>query len=249
MKRMLAGGFAQIFQIARSFRRDEQGPIHEREFAMLEWYRAFSSLDSMIAETELLVEQVAVCAQNKPELTVNRRQIVVTPPFERVSVSRIFSRAHGCSEDEALALALSPDTADQEAYFRVWAEKVDPLLSTMGAVVLTDFAASHASLARKKPGDPRLAERFEIVVGGVELCNGFCELIDPIEQRQRFESDLLTRARLGLELPLIDEKFLAALAEGIPPCSGNALGLDRLVALALGTDNIADVMAFSASEL
>jgi lysyl-tRNA synthetase class 2 len=111
-------------------------------------------------------------------------------------------------------------------------------------VVLVDWPVTQASLARKKPGDPRVAERFEILVGGIELCNGFGELVDPVEQRSRFESDQRARAAAGKRVYPIDEKFLAAIEEGIAPSAGNALGLDRLIALAIGAREIGDVLAF-----
>ena len=117
------------------------------------------------------------------------------------------------------------------------------------AVFLVDYPATQASLARKKPGDPRVAERFELYVAGVELCNGFGELIDPVEQRARLEHDQAARARAGMPVYPIDERFLEALAAACRPSGGNALGLDRLVALACGTTEIADVIAFTADEL
>jgi lysyl-tRNA synthetase class 2 len=128
-------------------------------------------------------------------------------------------------------------------------DRVEPALAQLDrAVVLCDYPASQASLARKKPGDPELAERFEVYVAGVELCNGFGELTDPSEQRQRFERDRAARAALNLPVYPIDERLLEALAR-MPPSGGNALGLDRLVALVCGTTEIADVLAFTADEL
>ncbi|MGZ3475995.1 MAG: amino acid--tRNA ligase-related protein, partial [Polyangiales bacterium] len=127
---------------------------------------------------------------------------------------------------------------------RIMVEEIEPALAEGPPVVLVEWPASQASLARKKPGDPRVAERFEIVIGGVELCNGFGELVDPNEQRARFLADQAERRQRGLPVYPIDERFVAALEEGMPPSSGNALGLDRLIALCLGAKTIGDVLAF-----
>jgi lysyl-tRNA synthetase class 2 len=128
-------------------------------------------------------------------------------------------------------------------------DRVEPALSALDhAVFLTEYPATQASLARKKPGDPRVAERFECYIAGVELCNGFGELTDPVEQRARFEKDQAARRARGMPVYPIDEKLLAALPR-LPPSAGNAIGLDRLVALACGTTEIARVMAFTADDL
>ncbi len=139
---------------------------------------------------------------------------------------------------------------DEDAFFRLLVDRVEPALAALErAVFLTDYPAPQASLARKKLADARVAERFELYVAGVELCNGFGELTDPVEQRARFERDRAERAARGLPVYPIDAKFLGALERGLPPSAGNALGLDRLVALACGTTEIAEVMTFTDEEL
>ncbi|MGZ3417349.1 MAG: EF-P lysine aminoacylase EpmA [Polyangiales bacterium] len=240
MKRLLVGGLPRIFQIVRCFRQGEVGARHNPEFSMLEWYRAFSAIDSMIEETEALIVHVATAARGRAELVAGGRTIALSPPFERLPIATAFARHAAIAEDRALALS----TEDEERFFRIMVEEIEPALAEGPPVVLVEWPASQASLARKKPGDPRVAERFEIVIGGVELCNGFGELVDPNEQRARFLADQAERRQRGLPVYPIDERFVAALEEGMPPSSGNALGLDRLIALCLGAKTIGDVLAF-----
>ncbi len=240
MKRLLAGGMPRIFQLARCFRRGELGARHNPEFTMLEWYRAWSDVDAMIDETEALVISLARAARGAAELVVEGRTIALTPPFERLPLATAFARHAAMREDDAIALA----SDDEERFFRVLVDEVEPALAAGPPVMLVEWPASQASLARKKASDPRVAERFELMIGGVELCNGFGELTDPREQRARFEGDQRERAARGLPVYPIDERFLGALEEGLPPSSGNALGLDRLVALATGATRIGDVMTF-----
>jgi lysyl-tRNA synthetase class 2 len=239
MKRLLVGGLPRIFQMVRCFRQGEVGARHNPEFTMLEWYRAYSEIDAMIEETEALIVHVAKAARGRAELVADRI-VELAPPFERLPIATAFARHGHISEDAALALA----TEDEERFFRIMVEEIEPALAEGPPVVLTEWPASQASLARKKPGDPRVAERFEIVIAGVELCNGFGELVDPGEQRARFLADQAERRRRGLPVYPIDTRFVDALEEGMPPSSGNALGLDRLIALALGQKTIGDVLAF-----
>ncbi len=243
MKRLLAEGLERIVQITRCFRRGEAGARHNPEFTMVEWYRAGAGYEELMGETEELVRAVAV-EHRGGKLAAGAAEIDATRPFARLGVIEAFAR-HGVGREETLRLAAS----DEDAYFRLLVERIEPELARRGeAVLLCDFPASQASLARKKPGDPALCERFELLLGDVELCNGFGELVDPAEQRARFEDDQRRRAALGKPVYPIDEKFLAAMAT-LPPCAGNALGLDRLVAAVAGVSHIGCIMAFPAEEL
>lgn len=241
MKRLLAGGVARCFQLARCFRRGEVGDRHNPEFTMLEWYRAFAGVDEVMADTEAIVQRVASALGSDGAIAVSGRTVSLEAPFPRIAVGDAFARFAGVPADDAIALASN----DEERFFRLLVDAVEPAIATLPhPVFLVDFPAPLASLARLKPDDPRVCERFELYVAGVELCNGFGELTCPVEQRARFLADQAARAREGKPIYPIDERFLDALEEGMPPAAGNALGVDRLVALCLGAASIGDVLTF-----
>jgi lysyl-tRNA synthetase class 2 len=233
MKRLLVAGVPRLFQVSHVFRRGELGARHNPEFTMLEWYRAFAGVDDVMRDTEELVADVCG-ALGSP--------VPLTPPFSRIAVCEAFARFASVPESDFFAMAES----DSDAFFRILVEKVEPALASLGPTFLVDYPISHASLARAKPDDPRVCERFELYVAGIELCNGFGELTDPTEQRRRFALDQATREALAKPVYPVDERFVAALDEGMPPSAGNALGLDRLIALCLGEAEIARVMPFPA---
>jgi lysyl-tRNA synthetase class 2 len=245
MKRLLGGGVPRCFQITRCFRRGEVGGRHNPEFTMLEWYRAFAGVSDVIDDTEQLV-RAAFALTSRRFVEQGGARVDVEAPFARVTVGEAFARFAGVPADEAVAL---PEL-DEDRFFRLLVERVEPGLARLGVpVFLTDYPAKLASLARRSPADPRVCERFELYVGETELCNGFGELTDPVEQRARLERDRDARRAAGMPVYPIDERFVAALEEGMPPAAGNALGLDRLVALATGAPRIADVMCFPVDEL
>jgi lysyl-tRNA synthetase class 2 len=240
MKRLLADGYARIFQVTRAFRAGEKGARHNPEFSILEFYRAGAGIEAIMADTEQLLARVT-----GGTAVVNARAIDTRPPLPRITVCEAFERWAGVPANETLRMA----EHDEDAYFRLFVERVEPAIEALDhGVFITDYPASQASLARKKPSDPRVAERFECYVAGVELCNGFGELVDPVEQRARFEKDQAERRARNMSVYPVDEKLLEALAR-MPPSAGNAVGLDRLVAIACGTTEIGPVMAFTADEL
>ena len=238
MKRLLSGGLPRIFQLARCFRADEHGRLHEPEFTLLEWYRAFASWGSMLEDTEAIVR--AVFSALAPE---RASQLLGDTPFERLTVRQAFQRWAG--ERDAVRLA----ALDPDRYFQLWVESVEPgLCNFERPLFLTHYPLSQAALARPCADDPSVAERFELHIQGVELCNGFGELTDAKEQRVRFESELARRRQSGEPVYPIDERFLSALAEGMPPSAGNALGVDRLILLATGASQLSDVLCFTHTE-
>jgi lysyl-tRNA synthetase class 2 len=240
MKRLLADGCTRIYQITPCFRRGERGTLHNPEFTMLEWYRSHAGIESVMRDTEQLVAAVT-----GGTVKLGDRLIDVRPPLERMTVCEAFARFAGWPEDETLKAA----AGDEDRFYLALVEQVEPALERAGhGVFLVDYPATQASLARKKPGDARLAERFELYVGPFEVCNGFGELVDPVEQRSRLVRDQAARRARGLPVYPIDERFLQALAR-VPASAGNAMGFDRLVAIACGTTEISEVMAFAAEEL
>jgi lysyl-tRNA synthetase class 2 len=190
MKRLLADGHTRIFQIAKCFRRGELGARHNPEFTMLEWYRANAGVRDVMADTEQLVAAVTGAS-----VVVGGVRFDASPPFARMTVCDAYRLFAGMSRAETLEAAAH----DQDRFFRVMVDEVEPAIARLPhALFLTEYPSTQASLARKKPGDPEVAERFELYLAGVELCNGFGELVDAAEQRARLEHDQTERRRLGL---------------------------------------------------
>jgi len=207
MKRLLAAGFPRIFQLARASRQDELGLLHEPEFSMLEWYRAFAGLEQVLSDTERLLRQVAESVSGGARLFGATGQIYdLALPFQRITVREAFQEHAGIAD--AVDLAHS----DEARYFELLVSRVEPALAREPRpLFLWKYPANQAALARLSSEDPSLAERFELYVGGVELCNGFDELTDAAEQRQRFEQDTARRLAEGRPSYPLDERFLAAL--------------------------------------
>ncbi len=240
MKRLLSAGFANIFQITKSFRHDEQGQFHNAEFSMLEWYRAPGTVGDVIGDTEMLVHTLvkhpSIQSLIDPDLAKR-----VTTPWQRLSVKDAFALHAKCNVDDLLP--------DETAFYDCLTRLVEPRLGQAEPTVLVDYPASMASLARLNPANPRYAERFEVYINGIELCNGFGELTDAREQRTRLQDDQKLRRAQNKPVYPIDEHFLHALEAGLPPCAGNALGLDRLLMILLAARSIDDVMTFSQHRL
>jgi lysyl-tRNA synthetase class 2 len=240
LKRLLVGGLPRVFQLGRVFRADESGTLHEPEFTLLEWYRAFSGQEAIRRDTEALVARAAKTASGRAELrTPDGRRIDAKPPFLEVNVRDAFRQHAGVRDAADLA------ATDESRFFELLVGKVEPALAALDKpVFLIDYPLAQAALARPSPADPAVAERFELYAGGVELSNGYGELTDPDEQQRRFEAERARRRREGRRVYPLDRRFLAALREGMPPSGGNALGVDRLVMLCTGARSIAEVTAF-----
>jgi elongation factor P--(R)-beta-lysine ligase len=242
MKRLLAAGSGDIYQICKVFRDAERGRWHNPEFTMLEWYRVGFDDAALMDEVEMLIGQLLA-----PE-----RQLQTA---ERLSYAAALQRhagvdAFSSSEAELCEAAIRHGVTceaelDRDAKLDLLMGLiVGPRLGRENPCFICDYPASQAALARLRPGDPRVSARFELYLDGLELANGFHELVQPDEQRGRFARDLkLRRARGRIEAPL-DENLLAALEHGMPDCAGVALGFDRLVAIALGADRLGDAMSF-----
>jgi elongation factor P--(R)-beta-lysine ligase len=255
-KKLLAAGETKIFEFARVFRNRERGDLHLPEFTMLEWYRADSGYDAVMADSIVIIAHAAQ-ATGIGQFTFRGK---VADPFaepELITVASAFERfagidllatiASGEGDREALATAardkvrLSDDDTWSDIFSKVLVEHVEPRLGQGRLTILFEYPAPEAALARVKAGDVRVAERFEIYACGVELANGFGELTDAAEQRRRFTLAMDKKARRYGERYPLDEDFLAAVAH-MPQASGVALGFDRLVMLASGATRIDQVV-------
>jgi lysyl-tRNA synthetase class 2 len=257
-KKLIAAGETRIFTLARVFRDKERGALHHPEFIMLEWYRAHASYEALMDDCAALLEVAAkACGAAKLRWRGREADPFATP--SRLSVAEAFHRFAGIELSAALdgpcdgartklaaaarttGVRVAKDDDLSDIFSRIITEKIEPHLGIGTATILFDYPISQAALARPKPSDPRWAERFELYVCGVELANAFGELIDAREQRRRFEADMAEKERRYAERYPIDEELLDAL-EIMPPTSGIALGLERLLLLATGAARIEDVI-------
>jgi elongation factor P--(R)-beta-lysine ligase len=239
MKRLLADGLARIFQICKCFRQGERGRRHLPEMTMLEWYTAGKDYRHMMGQCEDLVTFVIERLEMAPLLAYQTRTIDLTPPWPRLSVAQAFEQYGGCRVEDAL---------DRGQFDEIMALTIEPQLGWPRPVILYDYPAALGALARLKPGQGHLAERFELYIGGLELCNAFSELTDAREQRQRFAAEMDWRRKAGKAVYPMPEPFLQALAD-MPASTGNALGIDRLVMLLTDSDSIDEVVAFTPEAL
>ena len=256
MKRLVAGGMPRIFQIGPFFRNGEVTACHNPDFLGLEWYQAGATLEQLMADTESLVVQAARQGLGSTRIRSRGREIDLEKPFARMTVAEALSRLGGVEVParweepllrEAVVRAGIPTAVDDsfdDLVQRVMLTRVEPALEALGPVSLYDFPAPMAAQARLRPETPWVAERFELYGGGLELCNGYGELTDGPQLRARLEQDREDRRRQGKHVPPLDEDYLLALAEGLPACSGCALGLDRLVMFLCDRSRIEEVMAF-----
>ena len=239
MKRLLASGYEKIFQICRCFRQGERGRRHVPEMTLLEWYAANVDYLYLMTQCEALIGFVAGRMGIGRRLTYQGHAIDLTPPWDRLSVAETFQRFGGMTAEQAL---------DRDCFDEIMGIDIEPKLGFDRPLFLYDYPARCGSLARLKPDDPSVAERFELYIAGMELCNAFSELTDPIEQRTRFEAENHVRGANGKSVYPIAEPFLKSL-KTMPPAAGNALGLDRLVMLFTDTASIDEVVAFTPEEL
>jgi lysyl-tRNA synthetase class 2 len=259
MKKLLVAGVPRIWQLAHVFRDGERSATHHPEFSMLEWYRVGATYRDLMDESALLIGtcQKAAAAE---ALVWRGKTADARRPWQRLSVAGAFQKHCGIDllatapdplapDLERLAaaaghLGVAPHPGDdwEALYFRIFLERIEPFLGLGTPTILYDYPLSMAALSRRSAADPRIAERFEIYVCGLELANAFGELTDPEEQRSRFLAEQAKkRALYGATYP-IDEDYLAALDCGLPECAGIALGFDRLVMLATGADDIEEVL-------
>ncbi len=239
MKRLLAAGYRKIFQICKCFRKKERGAKHLPEITLLEWYRAGVDYMALMDETEKLVRFVAEKTGIGRSFSYKGNEIDLSSPWEKLSVHEAFSRFAGIGPEQAIS---------ENRFDEVLAFQIEPNLGLDKPLFLFDYPVEVGALARRKKSDPEIAERFELYISGLELCNAFSELVDPSEQRRRFEIELAAREKTGKTVYPMPEKFLKSLEE-MPESSGCALGLDRLTMLLTNANRIDDVVAFTPEEL
>ena len=263
MKKLLAGGLPKIVQTCRVWRDGERGPLHHPEFTMLEWYRAGVDYTAIMADCEALMRGVAKAAERTLQqgelLRWQGKHCDPNKSAERLTVQDAFARFAGIdllattdgtlspAADQLKAAAaangiqISANDTWEDTFHRIMLECIEPNLGVGAPTILCEYPANLAALARCKPGDARVAERFELYACGLELANAYSELTDPVEQRTRFEHDRALHQDLYGFTPPMDEDLLDALTR-LPPCAGAALGFDRLVMLAAGAADITDVL-------
>jgi elongation factor P--(R)-beta-lysine ligase len=259
MKKLLVAGVPRLFQLTHCFRNAERSRTHHPEFTLLEWYRAGAGYRDLMAECEALLRAVLAAAGTQSFVRQGRTADPAAP-WLYLGIAEAFQRFCGIDllatapdpsapslallAEAARPLGIAPHPGDawEDLFFRLFLARIEPHLGIGAPAILFDYPISMAALARPKPGDPRLAERFELYVCGLELANAFGELTDAAAQRRRFLADQAARRRrYGTAYP-IDEDFLAALAHGMPESAGIALGVDRLAMLASGAETIEDVL-------
>ncbi len=239
MKRLLAAGYERIFQISHCWRRGERGSKHLPELTLLEWYTAGADYRALMEDCEALLLAVADALHRGPNLVYQGTAIDLTPPWPRLAVREAFARYAHVSMEEALR---------RDEFDLILTHEIEPHLGIGKPTFICDYPAAQAALARLRPDDPSVAERVELYVAGLELANGFSELVDAAEQRERFVREEEYRRAQGRTPYPIAEKFLNELSN-MPPSAGIALGVDRLVMLFLDAPTIDDVVPFTPEDL
>ena len=239
MKQLLAVGFEKLFQICKCFRQAERGERHLPEFSMLEWYGAGQSNKDLMHTCEALIERVCRDLQQPATIEYRHKSIDLSPPWPRLSVSEAFSR-YGSADMET---AIKEDAFDEIMGF-----EIEPRLGADQPVFVYDYPAEKSPLAAPKPEAPEFAQRFELYIAGLEICNGFTEMTDPALQQRRFEKELEHRRQAGLPVYPMPSRFLDAL-HAMPSGAGCALGIDRLVMIFTDSATIDEVVAFTPETL
>lgn len=239
MKPLLAAGFEKIFQICKCFRQSERGRRHLPEFSMLEWYAAGQNYEDLMHTCEAMFEKIHQALGTPLQIKYQKNNIDLNPPWQRLTVAEAFAR-HGSADME---------TAVQQGDFdEIMGLEIEPGLGHQQPVFLYDYPAENSPLAAAKPENPTLAQRFELYIAGLEICNGFTELTDPHFQQKRFETEIERRRENGLPVYPYPARFIEALHE-MPAAAGCALGVDRLIMLFTDAKSIDEVVAFTPETL
>jgi len=239
MKRLLAAGCERIYQICRCWRDGERGRFHIPEFTMLEWYRADADYLSLMDECEELISSITQAIGLGDTISYQGHRIALGGKWERITVEESFHRFTKYSMEEALQVSL---------FDELMTTKIEPFLGVKAPAFIQDYPASKGALAKLKADNHKIAERFELYIGGLEIANAFSELIDPVEQSARFTNEQEIRRSMGKRVYPMPERFLEELPH-MTPSAGIALGLDRLVMVLLDASSIDEVVAFTPEEL
>ena len=239
MKQLLAAGYSRIFQICKCFRHKERGAKHLPELTMLEWYSSGCNYMDLMDDCEGIICTVAHLINRNDKISYRGREINLDTPWTRISVAAAFHQFASMTMEKAL---------EKDCFDEVMANEIEPNLGSATPLFLYDYPAPCGALARLKPRNDLLAERFELYIAGIELCNGFSELTDPAEQKIRFEKEQQLRKYFGHPVYPMPQKFLKALKD-MPDAAGNALGIDRLVMLFCDATEIDAVVTFTPEEL
>ena len=235
MKRLLAAGYERIWQVGPCFRLGERGRRHRPEFTMLEWYRLHADWRDILQDTVALLGEVALAAKGGTVCRFRGRAIDLGAPWEEITVEEAFCRYAGVGLDAALAAG---------RFEEVLVTRVEPRLGLDVPTLLSEYPLACSGLSRQIPGRPDRVERWELYLAGLEVGNACSELADAAEQARRFAACAALRQAQGRAVYPLDEPFMAALAEGMPPAAGIAIGLDRLLMVLAGADSIDEVIAF-----
>ena len=254
LKRCLIGGFERVYELGRTFRNEGMDRDHNPEFTMLEAYQAYADYADMMDLLEQLYYRVALAVHGSPQIPYRDDVLDLTPPWQRIKLHEAIESATGIDiyahpdTDALLAQVQARGVGVPERV--TWATLVDELLSEcvepnlVQPTLLLDYPVALSPLAKRREDDPRLVERFEAFVGGLEIANAFSELNDPLDQRQRFEEQVKERAAGDEEAQPLDEDFLLALEYGMPPTGGIGIGIDRMAMIFTNSASIRDVILF-----
>jgi len=256
MKKLLAAGCGNIFQICKAFRDSpELSPLHNPEFTILEWYRVNADYKDIMTDCENLLNFISQTTPISLKLPIS-----LTPPWQRISIRQSFQKYAGVNLDEFLdpqkarqicqkkGYQINENSTWEQLYHQVFLNEVEPKLPKEKPLILYDYPAPLAALARLKPTDSRYAERFEFYLAGLEIGNGYSELTDSQEQEKRLKQDIEARKSLGMRLFDYDKEFVEAV-KNLPPCGGIAVGVDRLIMALTGAKTISEVLPFPASKI
>ena len=235
LKRLLCAGYERVYHLGPCFRKNEHGRLHNPEYTMLEWYRADADYVDVLADTKALITRLAEEVCGSTDIHYAGRPLALLPIWEMMSVEEAFGELAGWNPVE---------NWDEDRFDMDLVRKIESGLPRDRPVILKDYPLEAGALARRKPSDPRVCERWELYIAGIEMANAYSELTDPEEQRARFTACAEKRAEAGKVVYEMDELFLEAMEKGMPPCAGVALGVDRLLMLLGDSPDIGDFLPF-----